>query len=213
MSGEAKHPAAGNFWDERYLGPEYAFGTEPNAFLAAQKPLLRPGMRALVPGDGEGRNGVWLAEQGLEVTTVDASGLGVAKARNLAAERGVAIEALQADLTTWQWPVGACDLVASIYLHWKPGLRERLHHAMLAALKPGGLLVLEAYTPNQLAHRAKGSVGGPPDVALLMTGAMLRSDFAAAEILSLDEIETVLAEGTRHTGPSSIVRLLARRRA
>jgi SAM-dependent methyltransferase len=211
MTTAADTPAA--FWDQRYAGREFAFGTAPNVFLAAQKARLAPGMRALVPGDGEGRNGVWLAEQGLVVQSVDASPLGVEKARRLAAERGVAIDAIATDLTTWTWPVGSFDVVASIYVHWRPDVRERMHASMLAALKPGGLLILEAYTPHQLAHRAAGSVGGPPDPAMLYTAELLRADFSNAEIISLEEVETVLAEGHRHTGPSSIVRLLARRRS
>ena len=212
MTDTPKPPTPAAFWDQRYAGTEFAFGTEPNAFLAAQRPLLAPGMRALVPGDGEGRHGVWLAGLGLEVETVDASPLGVVKARKLAAERGVRITASVADLTTWTWPAARFDVVASIYLHWAPSVRERIHAGMLGALKPGGLLILEAYAPRQLVHRAAGSVGGPPDVAMLFTTELLRADFAAADILQLDEVELVVTEGKRHCGLSSIVRLLARRR-
>lgn len=201
----------GGFWDKRYVRPDYAFGTTPNHFLAAQRHLLRPGMRALVPGDGEGRNGVWLAEQGCRVTSVDASGLGVEKARKLAGERGVTIDACQADVTKWSWPVGTFDMVASIYLHWAPAERVILHTRMRDALAPGGLLLLEAYTPRQLEHRARGNVGGPPDAERLFTREMLAQDFTALEILQLDEAVVVLAEGTRHVGPSSVVRLVARR--
>ena len=92
------------FWDERYKGEDFAFGTAPNEFLVSQVHHLNPRLRVLVPGDGEGRNGVWLAEQGLIVDTVDVSPLGVAKARNLAKERGVEINATLADLLTWAWP-------------------------------------------------------------------------------------------------------------
>lgn len=203
----------GAFWDQRYKDPGYAFGKEPNLFLASQRDRLRAGMRALVPGDGEGRNGVWLAEQGCKVTTVDASALGVDKAKTLAAKRGVTIDASQADLTNWNWPVGTFDLVASIYLHWAPGEREVLHARMRDALAPGGLLILEAYTPHQLEHRARGSVGGPPGAGRLFTRELLAADFAALDIALLEEAEVVLAEGSRHVGPSSVVRLVARRPA
>ena len=200
----------GAFWDQRYAEPGFAFGEAPNAFLAAQKPRFRQGMRALVPGDGEGRNGVWLAELGLNVTTVDASKIGVHKANLLSAERGVTIDAHCADLSVWKWPEAEFDVVAAIYLHFPKADRARMHGRMLAALKPGGILILEGYSPRQLLHRANGSVGGPPDPAMLFEPNDLRSDFAAAEIMVLVELEAILAEGKRHTGRSSVVRLIAK---
>jgi SAM-dependent methyltransferase len=200
----------GEFWDQRYREPGFAFGEAPNTFLAAQRSMFKPGMRALVPGDGEGRNGVWLAELGLNVTTVDASAIGVHKANMLAAERGVTIDAQQSDLTTWQWPTATFDVVASIYLHFPPEIRARMHAQMLMALKPGGHLVLEGYTPRQLAHRFAGSVGGPTDRGMLFEPNDLKSDFAGADILRLEEMEVTLDEGSRHRGRSSVVRLIAR---
>ena len=124
-------------------------------------------MRALVPGDGEGRNGVWLAEQGLIVDTLDLSAAGVAKARALAAACGVEINALQADALTWDWPEAHYDLVALIYLHLVAEDRRRLHAKALAALKPGGLIVLEAFRPEQIERQKQGVRGGPHDVELL----------------------------------------------
>ena len=200
-----------DFWDQRYADPGVSFGTEPNVFLASQVHLLKPGQHVLVPGDGEGRNGVWLAQQGLVVETVDASQQGVTNARTLAARRGVAINAMAADLTAWDWPVAHYDAVVSIYLHFAAGIRARLHANMLASLRPGGLIVLEGYTPQHLDHQNAGSVGGPKRLEQLFTAGMLRADFAAATIVSLIETETVLDEGTRHRGPSSIIRLIARR--
>lgn len=201
------------FWDERYAGEAFAFGEAPNAFLAGHAHRLAAGMRALVPGDGEGRNGVWLAQQGLAVTTLDLSPVGVEKAKRLAAARGVTIDARCADVATWDWPQGTFDLVASIFLHFTPAERTAYHRRLLDALKPGGLVLLEAYTPRQAQHRANGSVGGPLDAAMLMEPADLAADFGGARIISLDEVEVVLAEGHRHTGPSSVVRLIAERRA
>lgn len=200
------------FWDERYKGETFAFGEAPNAFLAGQAHRLTAGMRALVPGDGEGRNGVWLAQQGLAVTTLDLSPVGVEKAMRLAQARGVTIDARCADVATWDWPRGTFDLVASIFLHFVAAERRTYHHRVLDALKPGGLVLVEAYTPRQAQHRANGSVGGPLDPAMLMDPADLAADFATARIISLEEVEVVLAEGHRHTGPSSVVRLVAEQR-
>ncbi len=211
MADQTKAPSPGAFWDQRYAEPGFAFGEKPNEWLAAQRDRLKPGMVALVPGDGEGRNGVYLAELGLKVTTVDASQVGVQKAQTLAAKRGVTIDAQAADLTAWHWPNASVDLVASIYLHWPSSLRPQMHRHMIAALKPGGFIVLEAYTPRQLLQRAKGSVGGPTDKDMLFEPSALRQDFASMEIIHLEEVDVALEEGNRHTGPSSIVRLLARR--
>ncbi|OGI38953.1 MAG: SAM-dependent methyltransferase, partial [Candidatus Muproteobacteria bacterium RBG_16_62_13] len=176
------------FWDSRYGEPGYAYGTEPNAFLRDQSGRLAPGSRVLVVGDGEGRNGVWLATRGHEVLSVDASAVGLAKARRLAAERGVVLQTEEAELSTWRWPVAAFDAVVSIYLHFRPDIRARMHAAMLAALKPAGLLILEAFTPDQLKY----SSGGPRDREMLYTSDLLRQDMSAGEILQLEERVTEL---------------------
>src|SRR4051794_28144229 len=168
------HAHTSAFWDERYQGEQFVYGEAPNEYLAAQRERFRPGMRALVPGDGEGRNGVWLAEQGLDVVTIDLSEAGVNKARRLAAKRGVRIAAIQADLTQWAWPVAEFDVVAAIFLHLPPEIRQPMHRNMLAALRPGGLLVIEAYRPEQMQYREKyGSKGGPPVVEMLFSEATL----------------------------------------
>ena len=200
------------FWDQRYGEPGKSFGTQPNAFLASQAGFFRTGQHVLVPGDGEGRNGVWLAQQGLVVDTVDASSNGAANARALAAKRGVALNAVAADLTEWPWPVAHYDAVVSIFLHLPQAIRAGLHAKMLAALKPGGVIVLEAYATGQLHHQKAGTVGGPQNLDGLFSAEILRADFSAAEIVSLGEVETTIDEGTRHRGPSSVVRLIARRR-
>jgi hypothetical protein len=211
MTETPPRPTGAALWNERYGEAGFSFGTAPNAFLAACEGHLRAGMRALVPGDGEGRNGVWLATRGLDVVTVDAAEVGVDKARRLAADSGVTIDARVADLTAWTWPVGAFDLVASIYLHWPPALRPAMHARMIEALRPGGLFLLEAYTPRQLEHRARGSRGGPPDVAMLFEPAQLAGDFADLDILVLGEHDVDVDEGRLHQGRSAVVRLLARK--
>ena len=200
----------GAFWDQRYSEPGFAFGEKPNEFMAAQTALFKRGISALLPGDGEGRNGVWLAERGLRVTTVDASPIGVHKAKFIAAERGVTLDAQCADLATWAWPEGQFDIVAAIFLHFPATLRPRMHARMLQALKPGGTLILEGYSPRQLLHRANGSVGGPSDHSMFFEPDDLKADFAGADIVALDEVHIDLAEGKRHAGRSCVVRLIAR---
>jgi len=201
-----------SIWDRRYGEPGFAFGTEPNAFLQSCRPLFRPGDRVLVPGDGEGRNGVFLAALGARVTTVDASRVGVGKAVQLAAARGVTLEAHVADLVDWSWPLGGFDAVASIFLHFMPDERRAMHRRMLAALRPGGVMVLECYAERQLARRKPGSVGGPPP-EMLPSLADLAADVRDDDVERLEEVETVLSEGSRHVGPSTVLRLVARRRA
>jgi 2-polyprenyl-3-methyl-5-hydroxy-6-metoxy-1,4-benzoquinol methylase len=198
-------------WDARYETAPYAYGEAANAFLVAQAPRLKPGMRALVPGDGEGRNGVWLAEQGLSVDTLDLSAHGVAKARRLAASRGVSVNATQADVLAWNWPREVYDVVALIYLHLAADERRFLHARALAALKPGGLLILEAFRPEQLAAHAAGARGGPRDAHLLYSVADLAADFAGHDVLELADARAVLEEGALHVGASEIVRAVVRR--
>ena len=195
------------FWDSRFAGRDYAYGTEPNAFLAQRQPLLNTGATALAVADGEGRNGVWLAQQGLRVLAVDSSSVGLAKAQQLARARGVSLTTELADLLTWEWPQAQYDYVVAIFIHFMPAHRQRMHRAMLHALKPSGVLILEAFHPDQLNYRS----GGPPVGEMLYTEEMLRADFAGAEILLVDETTTELAEGLYHRGPAAVVRLICKR--
>ena len=171
------------FWDERYKGENFAFGTTPNEFLVSQAHHFKPGLRVLVPGDGEGRNGVWLAEQGLSVDTVDVSPLGVAKAKRLAQDRGVEINAILADLLTWAWPRETYDIVAALYIHFFDSDRPTMHRAMLDALKPGEILILEAFRPEQLELQKLYRSGGPKTADMLYSKAKLAADFAGTSIL------------------------------
>jgi hypothetical protein len=199
------------FWDQRFAGATYAYGEAPNAFLASLAATFARGQRALVPGDGEGRNGVFLAELGLVVETLDLSAEGVAKARRLAEARGVRVDARQADVLGWEWPAAAFDVIVLLYLHLGESERRFVHARALAALKSGGRIVLEAFTPLQLERQQAGARGGPRDAALLYRAEHLREDFAAAEIELLQEVETDLREGTLHVGPSAVVRTVARK--
>jgi len=200
-------PDAAAFWDAKYADEAPFYGVRPNAFLVDQAWRFDPGSAVLLPGDGEGRNGTWLAAQGHRVTSVDASPRGLQKAARLALERGVALRTLCADLGDWTWPEAAYDAVAAIYLHLRPDLRRRCHRAMLGALRPGGTVVLEAFTPAQIPLTS----GGPKDPDLLYTAAMLGADFDGAEIVELNETMTELDEGAGHSGRAAVVRLVARR--
>lgn len=199
-------------WDGHYAEPGYIFGTAPNSFLASEAHHFASRGRILVPGDGEGRNGIWLAGQGFDVTTVEASSVGVAKARALADERGVHLDIQNANLDSWGWPVAIFDGVASIFVHFEPLVRSIMHRRMLAALKPGGILLLEAFTPKHIENRKAGSRGGPPP-EMLYTADMLRDDLAGADVELLREEEVMLDEGSRHQGRAQVVRLVARRAA
>ena len=196
-----------NVWNDRFAGDEYVYGTQPNAFLVEQAYLLFPGAQVLVPGDGEGRNGVWLAGQGMHVLSVDGSPVGLEKARRLARERGVSITTETADLTAWDWPTEHFDAVVSLFLHLGPPERAEVHSKMISALRSGGILILEAFRLEQLGYAS----GGPKDPALLYAADRLRVDFNSLDILLLEEQLTTLNEGALHSGPGATVRLVARK--
>jgi cyclopropane fatty-acyl-phospholipid synthase-like methyltransferase len=196
-------------WDERYATDDYFFGTEPNAFLVSQHHLLKPGMRCLAVADGEGRNGVWLAGQGLDVLSVDASPVAVAKAQKLAAQRGVDLKCEVVDLLNWDWGENRYDVVAAIFIQFAtPAQRGLLFAHIKRALKPGGLLLLQGYTPRQLEYRT----GGPSALENLYTESMLRAEFSDMEILQLREHEEFISEGSGHHGMSALIDLVARKR-
>ncbi|MDE2486369.1 MAG: class I SAM-dependent methyltransferase [Alphaproteobacteria bacterium] len=197
-----------SLWDQRYSQPGYLFGERPNAFLARQASRLRPGMSALAVADGEGRNGVWLAEQGLDVLSIDASPVAQEKARALAQARGVALGLELADLSTWSWPEARFDVVAGIFIQFAdPVLRPKLFAGMVRALKPGGLLLLEGYRPEQLAY----GTGGPRVAENLYTEDLLRQAFADLEILELAAYDAEIQEGAGHAGMSALIDLVARK--
>lgn len=195
-------------WNERYRGDEFHFGTEPNEFLVSQCERLKPGMTCLAVADGEGRNGVWLAEQGLQVLSVDSSCVAVEKARALAKLRGVQMDVELVDLAHWDWPESRFDIVAGIFIQYAPPAQRLLQFANIKrALKPGGLLLLQGYTPRQLEYRT----GGPSQVENLYTEVLLRESFADMEILHLLEHDSVIEEGAGHNGMSALIDLVARK--
>jgi Methyltransferase domain len=188
-------------WDERFSHAEPVYGDQPNAFLEAQASRFQRGMKLLVPADGYGRNGIWLARQGFSVHTVDLSPVGVERARKKAEAAGLAMTIERADLATWKWPEAEFDGVLAIFMHLPPEVRPKVHGAMLRAVKPGGLVVVEAFSAAQLRY----SSGGPKQVELLYTAEMLRRDFAGAEALVLEERETQISEGAMHSGAAAVV--------
>jgi cyclopropane fatty-acyl-phospholipid synthase-like methyltransferase len=195
-------------WEGRFSAPGYWFGTAPNAFLAGQTHRLRPGQKALAIADGEGRNGVWLAQQGLDVVSLDFSPSAGEKARALAAERGVRLRVEQADVTTWNWPTAEFDVIAAIFVQFVgPAARTRMFDGMKRALKPGGLILMQGYRPEQLKYRT----GGPPQVENLYTRAILEKAFADFAMLEIREHDSTINEGTGHNGMSALIDLVAQK--
>jgi 2-polyprenyl-3-methyl-5-hydroxy-6-metoxy-1,4-benzoquinol methylase len=197
-----------DFWNARYATDDYIFGTAPNVFLASQAALIQPGMRALAIADGEGRNGVWLAERGAAVHAIDFSAAALEKARKLASLRGVTLEIEQADVLDWIWPEAAYDLVAAIFIQFAPPPgREHIIAGIRRTLKPGGVLILQGYTPKQVEF----ATGGPLNAANMYTADFLREWFGDWEILHLREHESFISEGTHHHGMSALVDMVARK--
>jgi cyclopropane fatty-acyl-phospholipid synthase-like methyltransferase len=195
-------------WETRFRAPEYVFGEEPNAFLKSKAHLLRSGQSALSVADGEGRNGVWLAEQGLDVTSLDFSEAAQVKADALARERGVTINLIHADVHAWNYPADAFDVVVEIFTQFSaPSDRARKWDGMRKALKPGGLLILQGYTPKQLEY----GTGGPKELENLYTRAMLEQTFGDFHDLKFVEEELEMHEGAAHGGMSAVIGLTARK--
>jgi SAM-dependent methyltransferase len=195
------------FWDERYGVPHYVFGTQPNEFLAAHVGDLPPGGLVLSLGEGEGRNGTFLAARGFRVVAIDGSAVGADKARRLAAERGVGLDYRVGDLSRAPLPP-TLDAAVSIFCHMPSQLRRAVHRRVEAALRPGGVLLAELYRPAQLAL----ATGGPKDVDLLPTLADLLADFPGCDVVHGAELERVVVEGPRHTGLAAVVQVILRKR-
>jgi len=195
-------------WNTRFQREDYLFGMAPNRFLASQTGHLQPGQHALVIADGEGRNGVFLAKQGLKVLSVDFSPVALAKARRLAAREGVELETECADLATWVWRRERFDVIAGIFIQFADApLCIRLFQSMRDALKPGGVILIQGYRPEQIGY----GTGGPKEFDHLYTAAMLRAAFAGFDILHLAEHDETIHEGTGHDGMSALVDLVARK--
>jgi SAM-dependent methyltransferase len=195
-------------WETRYAVPEYAFGKDPSYFLESCRMLLPPSGRVLAVADGEGRNGVWLAQQGLDVLSIDFSPSAQKKARALAAERQVNVAFALVDVHAWDYPQAAFDVVVEIFTQFSsPSERALKWAGMRRALKSGGLLIIQGYTPKQLQY----GTGGPKQLEDLYTRAMLEREFRDFRELKIVEEEREIREGTSHSGMSAVINLTARK--
>lgn len=201
------------FWNARYAADDYSYGTQPNEFLVQCLPHLQrlgAGAAVLCLADGEGRNGVWLARQGLAVTSLDIAEEGLRKARALAERWGVPLQTRQADVTAFDVVAGQWDAIVSIFLHLPAKPRRALHRRCLDGLRPGGLFICEAYAPEQLAY----GTGGPKEVQLLVSLADLEGDFAdcpgATVVHRFSGVRRVV-EGPLHNGDGHVVQLVVRK--
>lgn len=197
---------AASMWNQRYAGQNYLFGRAPNEYLQAKAPLLPAKGSALCVADGEGRNSVWLARQGLTVQAFDIADVAVAKARKLAEEAGVAVDFTVADCDQWRWTPESLDVIAAIFIQFAdPPMRERLFANMVRSLRPGGTLVLQGYTPRQLEFKT----GGPGQLAHLYTAELIRESFKGLRTVELIEYEADLHEGSQHAGRSALLGFVA----
>ena len=199
---------AAETWNRRYASDDFLFGTEPNAWLREHGGSLPSAGHILSVADGEGRNSVWLAQRGFQVQAFDVAHRAVEKARSFAQRQGVSVDFAVADVDGFAWPEAAYDGVAAIFVQFAdPDTRARLFERIIRSLKPGGVLVLQGYTPKQLDYRT----GGPPILSHLYTRDLLESAFSDLSIIELREYEAEVREGEGHSGQSALIGLVARR--
>lgn len=196
----------GGYWDARYSGEGFRFGTKPAAFLTQNADCLAKGSRVLCVADGEGRNSVWMARQGHNVMAFDASAVAVDKARGLARENGVSIDYHVSGIEDWDW-TKTYDAVVAVFVQFAPpDLRDRFFGWMAQAVAPGGMLLLHGYAPRQVGY----ATGGPGREEHMYTEEMLRKAFAGFDILRIADYDAELSEGSGHAGQSALVDLVAR---
>ena len=200
---------ATQFWNERFDKAEFIFGKEPNEYLVEKtQQYLKPGQKVLCIADGEGRNGVWLAKQGMQVIGFDASDIALAKAKQFAKENQVEVEYSFSDTDSFAWHANTYDAVIGIFIQFAdPAMRERIFQKTYEALKPGGIFILQGYTPKQLEYKT----GGPSLIEHLYTDELIRELTKGFEVLELVSYEKELSEGPRHTGMSAILGLVAKK--
>ena len=209
----ATGPPGASTWDDKYGDDNiFAYGTEPNEFLQQTMQTmikdLPVGAKSLLLADGEGRNGVFLAQQGHEVTSVDFSPAGLKKAEKLAQQKGVSITTICADLADYEFGAEQWDCIVGIFCHIPPPVRSRVLSCIPASLKPGGVFVLECYTPDQLKYKT----GGPSSAEWCYSSQMLTE--ALGEKLSIQQNEELVrdvVEGTLHSGTAAVVQFVGRK--
>ena len=210
MSKAEKDPGKpARIWNELFDKEEYIFGTEPNEYLVGKRNYLKSGQKVLLVADGEGRNSVWCAKQGLDVDAFDLSVKAVEKAKKLAHEKEVAVHYFVSGIDDWNWESDRYDAVIVIFAQFAtPNMRTRLFANCIRTLKQGGILILQGYTPRQLEFKT----GGPPHVEHLYTEDMLRDYFGTMDILEIESYEAFISEGPRHTGMSALIGMVACKR-
>ncbi len=194
-------------WDQRYSEPGYVYGKIANGFLRENYSKI-PSGRVLCLAEGEGRNAVFLAEKGYDVTAVDASGVGLEKAQKLAAERNVKITTVKADLADYEIAKNAWGGIISVFCHLDPDLRRKVCTAVKSGLSEGGVFLLEGFAKKQLQY----GTGGPKNEELLYSLDQLREDLNGLDFEIAQETERELDEGKRHRGKAAVVQVLAVRK-
>ena len=199
-------------WDDRYKDPVFAYGKEPNLFFKAWLPQFEPGS-ILMPADGEGRNGVFAARLGWQVTSFDLSAEGQTKALQLAREHGVALEYVVGDFEQLSFDGEMFDAIGLVYAHFPADKKAAFHKKLHDYLRPGGIVIFEAFSKKHLDFIALNpAVGGPKDINMLYSTAEIMADFAEYEVLLLAEEEVALQEGKYHVGKGSVIRFVGRKR-
>lgn len=195
------------FWDERFSQPEYYYGKLPNDFLKEQAKVFPDNGRLISLGEGEGRNAVFLAQLGYEVTALDSAPAGLEKMQQLATEKRVTVHSLLAHLKYYEFEPEAWDGVVNIFCHLPAPVRHKVHRSLIHTLKPGGIFLMEAYTPEQLNY----GTGGPQNIDLLYEPEIIRQELEGLELLHFEQVERNIVEGIGHDGLSSVLQVIARK--
>ncbi|QLG44746.1 class I SAM-dependent methyltransferase [Costertonia aggregata] len=199
------------FWEERYGASEYAYGKEPNVFFKECLDKLSPG-NILLPADGEGRNGVYAATQGWEVISTDLSRSGKEKTMQLAKDFNVSLDYEVGDILEMDFPEKSFDAIALIYAHFTGNKVSEIHQKLVKLLKPGGIIIFEAYSEKNLEYKkVDHKVGGPMDIDMLFSKDKIKRDFKGFQIIQLEELDVQLSEGSFHNGIGNVVRFVGKK--
>lgn len=196
-----------NFWDEKFNKKEFIYGLEPNEFLKTKLSKFDQSSKILFPCEGEGRNSVFAAKLGFNVFAFDSSIIGKQKALNLAKQENVEVNYQLDDANNIEYPENDFDIIASIYAHFPIDVRKSIHHKFIQWLKPGGIIIIEAFNPKQINLDS----GGPKKLEMLYDTELLKNDFVSMEIQTLEETEAILNEGLLHKGKAELIRFVAKK--